>query len=110
MTEKNKPAANIEREDEMPEEGMRKLSDYVWVKVTPDGEKAWEAHHARIRASFESPAVRDTYVKKLERDAKGYTKLQMWQVMEIFGPNLTSKSDGTSVIDSVYFTKDPSAE
>lgn len=109
MTEKNKPTTRIKREDEMPEEGMRKLSDYVWVKVTPDGEKAWDAYHARIRASFES-WVGDQYEKKLERDAKGYTKLQMWQVMEIFGPNLTSKSDGTSVIDSVYFTKDPNAE
>lgn len=62
---------------------MHNLNEEVLVKVTESGEQAWNEFHDPIRLFTKRP---DSF--PLKRDEEGYTKLQLWQVMRIFGPHM----------------------
>lgn len=55
------------------------LNNTARIKVLPPGEKLWEKYHTELGVP----------VPPIDRDSKGYTKLQMWTVMNIFGPGMT---------------------
>lgn len=79
--EHNLQPANTEKifEAEGP---TRNLNDEVLVKVTPEGETAYQEYY---RAVFKGSSVD---IPTLERDADGYSRMQLWEVANIFGPHM----------------------
>jgi len=55
------------------------LNDSVWVRVTALGEGVYKQHWRKLGIDPSPP---------LERDAKGWTKFQLWEVAHIFGAAL----------------------
>ena len=58
------------------------LNDYVFVKLNDYGEKIWEYQNADFL--MEAPKL------KLEKD--GYLKIQLWELMRIYGKFLHNGS------------------
>ncbi len=63
------------------------FNDYVLVKVTPAGEKIWDEHWAEVRVIMGNPEA-----GILERDEDGFTKIQLWELANVFGPAMCNGS------------------
>lgn len=62
------------------------FNDLVKVKITPAGERIWQAFHEEARSIMRRLGKDHTF--DLERDEEGFTVLQLWQVAQIFGPHI----------------------
>ena len=81
----------LENVNKIPEpEGVLNLSDPVWIKVNPKGEWIWNEYHASMKASYEAAGVPPP---KLEKDEQGWTRLQLHEVMKIFGQHLSTAEE-----------------
>jgi hypothetical protein len=58
------------------------INDYVFVKLTPEGEKIYEDYWHQYDDIFTNMGYPTPPIKK---DKDGYTKFQNWNFMQIFG-------------------------
>ena len=58
------------------------VNDYVWVKLTPVGLKILERNFCELRRAF--PNLPKQFTPP-PTDDEGYTKYQMWSLMNDFG-------------------------
>ena len=67
--------------------GTKEISfnDTVYVRVGPIGERLWAEHYKDFKA-IGAP------VPEIRRDAKGWTKMQLHEVANIFGPGMSMTS------------------
>jgi len=95
----------LEKVNRMPEpEGVANFNDRVWVKITPEGERVWNEFYAKMKGIFDAAG---TPVPKVERDADGWTQLQLHDVAHIFGSELYN-GNPVSPVEMEFRTKDPS--
>lgn len=55
------------------------INEYVWVKLTPHGEKIWRADRKQYMDHLPDWATLP------EPDADGFHKFQLWALMNLFG-------------------------
>lgn len=62
---------------------MRKLNlnDYVYVHLTEEGLKVLKERYEALKAKY--PYIGPYYDRPIDDD--GYTRFQLWELMEIFG-------------------------
>lgn len=60
---------------------MLNVNEEVFIKLTPRGDAKLAQEAAELRASF----PRTTFSDGPAKDADGWSKMQLWQVMESFG-------------------------
>ncbi len=65
----------IPPQQENPENGF---NDEVWVKITPEGERTRDEYYQRLKK--EMPPI--------EKDAEGWTKIQLHEVAHLFGSQM----------------------
>jgi len=63
------------------------INDYVMIKITEMGDFIYYHQHDELNRSMGKEFVKPKYPVK---DEDGYTRIQMWQVMEIFGGYLAN--------------------
>lgn len=61
----------------MTEWFMYNLNDRVRFRMTAEGERIWHMHYARSPRPVPLPPV-----------VNGHSELQMWRLMEIYGPHI----------------------
>jgi len=66
---------------------IRNFNEIVWVKITPAGEQILEEYYKRLNVK----------VPELERDAEGFTEMQLWKVANIFGKEMRNGQDNPSI-------------
>lgn len=81
---------------------QRNLNDTVLVKVTPDGERIWDESMADVLATF--PQQEADYL--LQRDAEGYTRLPLHEVMRVFGGKAMPVGMGSPIEAGFRFLND----
>lgn len=64
------------------------INDYVWVRLTDAGKIACRRQHDELRRQY--PMI-GKYVPP-ETDAQGYSRWQLWQLMQTFGPSISHGS------------------
>ena len=84
-------------------EGVANFNDHVWVKVTAQGEKIYNAfYEARYGNAYRREGAD---VPKLQRDTNGWSRFPMHQVLSIFGSHMNGQTD--PVIEMTYRTTKP---
>lgn len=84
-------------------EGVHNINDNVWVKITRKGEQVFDEYYRQYEETLVKANVS---LPRVERDPQGYTKMQLHEVMRIFGPHLYNGNPDL-VIETEYLTKDP---
>ena len=69
--------------EQAPAQCEASFNNPVLVKITPAGEKLWHEHHAASKELAESIGMPGLY--EITRDKDGYTRMQLWEVANIFG-------------------------
>lgn len=65
------------------------INDYVWVRLTQTGKLIHRRRYDELRR--EVPSL-PKYRAPLP-DAAGYTRWQMWELMQTFGPHISMAAD-----------------
>lgn len=60
------------------------LNDEVWVKLTEEGHDIHYEQHRELRRSMKMPLPYNAP----KEDAEGWSKWQLWHLMEVFGPHI----------------------
>lgn len=69
------------------------INDYVKVKLTEKGKYIYYHHFDDMNALILKTGGKPLNPIELEYDDEGYTKFQMWHLMEIFGKHLFNGYD-----------------
>ena len=81
------------------------VNDYVWVKLTPVGLKILERNFYELRRAF--PNLPKQFTPPL-MDDEGYTKYQMWSLMNDFGNYMVMGGQSPFETDVIFETKENS--
>ena len=65
------------------------INEYVWVKLTKHGKEAMERNHKQF---WGGAGIYQIFTPKLE-DKDGWSKWQMWNLMEEFGNDIRLGGD-----------------
>lgn len=66
------------------------INNYVKVKLTDKGKDIYFHRHDEINAHYKKKVIKPSYPKA---DDDGYTKFQLWNLMEIYGKYCTLGSE-----------------
>lgn len=77
------------------------LNEFVLIRVTLAGEKAWDDYHKERQRSAEYVDVA-LPAASLERDHNGYTRMLLYDVMKIFGQAMLLASPDEQPIDEIF--------
>ena len=75
-------------------ETIKNFNDEIWVKVTPSGERVREEYYKRL--DMQTPA--------LNRDAEGWTRMQIHEVAHLFGSEMHT-GIGDFPVETMFRTK-----
>lgn len=70
------------------------FNDRVKVRITPEGEKLWNLWFERL----------SLLPRAIERDADGYSEMQLWEVANIFGDGMYNGC--TPPVEMTFFIAD----
>lgn len=74
---------------------VHRFSDEILVRVTPAGEAIWDKRQDDIARQFVDKS--QFTPRKIERDEQGYTKMQLFQVANIFGEAMCNGNNNLPV-------------
>jgi len=73
------------------------INDYVKIKLTDYGKEVLKETKEEFLTSFNkrynTKHTVDSFFEKIEYDKEGYTKFQLWHLMEIFGDYMYNGAD-----------------
>ena len=79
------------------------INENVWVRLTQSGKLIHRRQHDELRKEFPSLGrYRPPYA-----DAAGYTRWQLWDLMQTFGPHITLGGDPPFHTDIMFEAKVP---
>ena len=82
-----------------PENTEQNFNDQVWIKVTQEGEQIRDKYYKGL--GVETPP--------LEKDAEGWTEMQLYEVANLFGGEMYNGSPHL-LIETTFRTKAPGGE
>jgi len=95
----------------MNDKVMFNINDYVYVKITEDGQKHIRSYYENLfnLVKMYMPEHFDKYVNDscslYEPDTDGYTKMQIWGFIEMFGSTLSFGSPITHFDTNLIFQR-----
>ncbi len=73
--------------------GELNLNDYVWVKLRDRGRAMLREYDARWSQLYATAYGRLPTAEKQEADNAGWSRWQLWSLIEVFGPALSLGCD-----------------